>query len=207
MQSNEPMPDKRLLFDAAGNNAAQRLAGNIPEIVTLWEQRLRRELPAARRQSQPALIDTLPLYLGQLSRTFASGGANQEEMTELSRRHAAERSRQLGFSLEQLLAEYSVLHRPILDVLEQETRLDEQDARILSETIERAIREAASEYAEIQITREQSLMREVQRTREQIDSLLQSTRDGVATVDLDRRYLYLNDEAARILSAKRREAG
>ncbi|MEO5728274.1 MAG: GAF domain-containing protein [Byssovorax sp.] len=38
------------------------MADSVEEITERWEQRLRRELPAARGQSHPDLINTLPRY-------------------------------------------------------------------------------------------------------------------------------------------------
>ncbi len=181
--------------------AAQRLVDAIPEVVALWEERLRREVSATRRQSRPALIDTLPVYLEQMSRAIATGGANREEMEDTARRHAAERAQLPGFSLEQLLVEYSVLHRTLLDILERDSRLTSEESRVLNDVIERGIRDAASEYVHVQRSRKRRLTLEAERAQEQIDALLQSAKDGVATVDLDRRYIYMNDEAARILSA------
>ncbi len=165
-----------------------------------WEERLRQELPTARVLSHPDMITTLPQYLEQLSVALSTGGLNRDALEETSRRHAAERARQ-PFSLDQLLLEYSVLHETILDVLQRDARLDALDERTLLEAIEHGMKDAASEYVRALQLREESITAESQRVRTQIDNLLQGTTDGVVTVDLDRRYLYMNDEGASILSS------
>ena len=66
----------------APSSAARRLAASVEEITERWEQRLRRELPAARGQSHPDLINTLPQHLEQLSLALATGGANSDALQE-----------------------------------------------------------------------------------------------------------------------------
>lgn len=181
-------------------SAAKRLIASGEEITERWEQRLRRELPAARRQSRPDLIDTLPQYLEQLSAALATGGANRDGLEETCRSHAADRAQQPGSSLEQLLVEYSVLHETILDVLQRDGRLGEEEDRVLLEAIEHGMKDAASEYVRVLQSREETISGEAQYARSQIDTLLQGASDGVVTVDLERRYIYMNDGGARILS-------
>jgi PAS domain S-box-containing protein len=189
---------------ASRSGAARRLAGSVKEIAERWEERLRRELPAARLQSHPDLINTLPQYLEQLALTLATGGLNRDALEETSRHHAAERAQQPASSLEQLLVEYTVLHETILDVLQREGRLDATDERNLLEAIEHGMKDAASEYVRVLRNREETITGEARQARTQIDTLLQGTTDGVVTVDFDRRYLYMNDEGASILSAGRK---
>lgn len=180
--------------------ASRRLADSADEIAERWQQRLRREQPAARVQSRPDLINSLPEYLEQLALALATGGVNRDALKETCRHHAAERAQQPASSLEQLLMEYSVLHETILDVLQRDARLDAADNRVLIEAIEHGMKDAASEYVRVLHSREETSSEEARRARAHIDTLLQGTTDGVVTVDLDRRYLYMNDEGASLLS-------
>ena len=186
---------------AAPRSAARRLAESNEEIIERWEQRLRRELPSAQSQPRPDLVDTLPQYLDQLSTALATGGAKLDGLEETSRSHAADRAQQAESSLEQLLVEYSVLHETILDVLQREGRLSVADDRVLLEAIEHGMKDAASEYVRVLRGREETTSGDAQHARAQIDTLLQGATDGVVTVDLDRRYLYMNDQGAGILSS------
>ncbi len=126
---------------------------------------------------------------------------NSDALQETCRSHAADRAQQSTFSLEQLLIEYTVLHETILDVLERDGRLSVVDDRVLLEAIERGMKDAASEYVRVLRTREVTISEEAQRARTQIDTLLQGATDGVVTVDLERRYIYMNDEGASVLSS------
>lgn len=135
-----------------GARADARLLANKERILTLWEQRLRREIPAAAHERHPILIDTLPALLRQLAEalspehprhTAAEGNTIVEE-------HGGERVRMTQFRLEDLVVEYKLLREVLFAVLEENEPLTAEERNILNASIDQAIARACTAYVLVQ---------------------------------------------------------
>jgi signal transduction histidine kinase len=132
-------------------HASELLQQAIPRVLRIWEERLRAEEQAARRQSQRELFDTLPAFLGQLVEALRSGAIRSAEaISEIGKVHGAERARLPGYELTTVLQEYRILHHTIVDVLEESVSLSAQERMIIVDSIFHGIREASGEYMRLQ---------------------------------------------------------
>ncbi len=94
----------------------ERLAALQPEILRRWEAMVRAAVPAARRESRPVLIDSLPDFLRELAQALAGSGGEAPPQAPFA--HAEQRARLPGYSLEQVLLEFSVLRSVVIDALQ-----------------------------------------------------------------------------------------
>ncbi|MET0405345.1 MAG: PAS domain-containing sensor histidine kinase [Cystobacter sp.] len=153
-------------------------------ILELWEERVRRGLPAARSQHALALLDTLPGLLDQLADTLSrpsSGRAHTEVEGVLSVGHGQVRAHQREDSLEQVLIEYQVLRQVILEVLEAEHPLAIKDRDVILDGVQAGVRYAAVEFTwQRNAEREDSAVA-LQRTHGTLESLVQSRTSELAS--------------------------
>ena len=117
-------------------------------------KRARLTLPAAAAQPEPILRDEIPLFLANLVRALSpnepqcnacSGGVCKE--------HGQQRARQKDYSLRQVLAEYSLLQKTILEVIEVEMEAPLQcgPRDTILESIALGMEEAGVEFAKQQL--------------------------------------------------------
>ncbi|HUP57471.1 MAG TPA: sensor histidine kinase [Bdellovibrionota bacterium] len=133
---------------------SERLRRNKEPILELWEERVRREIFAARHESHPILIDTLPLLLDQLSealdsdhpRSIAPDGATA------CQEHGGERARVTGYNVENVIQEYVILREVILEVISQEGQVSERDRAGIRHSIDEIMKQAAIAYGLVQNT-------------------------------------------------------
>lgn len=168
---------------------AQRLEQQIPEILRQWEARVRSSVPAARHQSRPILLNSIPDFLKELVRSLAGPAAQESAKREAPKEHATQRAAQPEYSLEQVIQEYSLLRGTLLDVLGS---IDPPDLRIVLEIIDAAVADATTQYVELQ----SSAIRE---SEERFRLLVDSVRDyAIFLLDLGGRVLTWNPGIERI---------
>jgi signal transduction histidine kinase len=130
------------------SSPAARLRANKQRILQEWETLVRRQLSAARNESHPVLINSLPDYLEHLaqaldpaaSRELATSGTNS------AKEHGGIRARLTNYSLEQLIRETQILRRVVFKVLEEEGPLDPKSREILLASIDCTIRETSQGF-------------------------------------------------------------
>jgi signal transduction histidine kinase len=143
--SSERRPDK-------SSNAADRLLANKERILSLWEERLRKNVVAAAREPSVILINTLPAVLDQLAealspehpRTTATDGSTA------GHEHGGERVRLTDFRLEDLIAEYKLLRQVLVEILDENGALSAEERNTLNSSLDRMIMEACAGYALVQ---------------------------------------------------------
>jgi len=164
-----------------------RLAERIPLILDLWEERVRLKLPAARDQDPPILRDDLPPFLLALARSLSPVAAPEDAGAErqVSRSHGAQRARLEEYSLDQVLREYYLLRKTVLEVLDAELTVALPEREAIVDRIEQAMQEAATQF-----------MRAHQQALQQRESLLRAVLDHcpllVALKDAEGRFLLVN---------------
>jgi signal transduction histidine kinase len=138
----------------AATPARDRLLANIDLILDVWEKRLRTEVAAARHESHPILIDTLPAVLHQLAQALAPDHPRRTatDGSTVAQEHGGERVRLTRFGLEDLINEYKVLRRVLCDVLEQGSELSPEERHILHSSIDQMIIEGCTAYVLVQST-------------------------------------------------------
>src|SRR5579884_4292260 len=104
------------------STAAARLRAGQRRIVARWVERLREELPAAKGERRPILVDTVPSYLQHLAESLARGGSSGDgaESSTVPEEHGAERARLARFRPDEVVREYQILRDVILETLSEE---------------------------------------------------------------------------------------
>src|SRR5713101_1564348 len=125
------------------------LRGHQNEIVNDWTQRMR-ALSPARDLTDSAIIDHLPRILKQIADVVESvHTGTQIALGDLPRAHAVDRLSR-GFDLDQIVTEYGLLRRSILNLWESEVgpTIDLSELRRLDVALDESVRLAAVRYAE-----------------------------------------------------------
>lgn len=124
--------------------AARALADLQSEILAAWEASARREIDAAAALSQPILIDTVPLFLENLAEALAEEHPRliATECSNVSEEHGGERARLSEYAPDHLIQEYQLLRNVIFDKLGGAVRITERDHRIITSSVDHAIRES-----------------------------------------------------------------
>jgi signal transduction histidine kinase len=114
-------------------------------LVADWLTRVR-ALPAAGRLPTPLLADHVPLILDAISDALERGDATPAALEQLPLEHAAERYRE-GYDLRQIVAEYRILRRVVVEAYEREHETTLAPFTTLNELVDRAIGDAVDHYA------------------------------------------------------------
>ncbi len=168
---------------------AERLEQRIPEILRQWEAHVRSIVPAARHESRPVLLDSIPEFLEELVKSLA--GFQREDATQrrAPKKHAKQRADHPAYSLEQVIQEYSLLRGTILDVL---WPVEQADLRIILDIIDAAVAEATTQYVQLQA----SALRE---SEERFRLLVGSVKEyAIYMLDPEGRIVTWNQGAERI---------
>ena len=136
----------------AGTLTTRRLADFIrthqDAIVDDWAGRVR-ALSPARELSHTAIIDHLPLVLARVADMVEAAHTGQPvTLGDLPRRHALDRLGR-GFDFDQIVIEFHLLRRAILDLWGREigADIDVRELRHLGDAFDEALVESAAKYA------------------------------------------------------------
>src|SRR5688500_5733270 len=118
-------------------NAARILRAHRERILSEWEGRARKELPAAIGQTHYVLMDSLPQFLDELVSSLDSQFPKSVSSKDVAESHALQRSSIKQYDLEQVLAEYTILRQIIFDVLDREADLTSRERNIILDFLQR----------------------------------------------------------------------
>jgi signal transduction histidine kinase len=137
---------------ASGSSAGDRLLANSERILSVWEERLRKEVAAAAREPHLILINTIPVVLDQLAEAFSPEHPRRTatQGSTVAHEHGGERVRLTHFRLEDLIAEYKILRQVLFEVLEEAGPLSAGERTTLNISVDQAILEACTGYALVQ---------------------------------------------------------
>jgi signal transduction histidine kinase len=137
---------------AGEDHPGVRLKASKERILSLWEQRLCKEVPAAASLPHPILINTVPALLDQLAEAFSPehGRRIATEGSTNAHEHGGERVRLTEFRLEDLMAEYRILRQVLFEVLEETAPLSRDERHTLDTSVDQALLEACTTYALVQ---------------------------------------------------------
>lgn len=121
-------------------------------ILDQFRTRVRAALAAARRESGPMIIDTLPAFLTRiaLALTRQSGLDFASEYSNIAMQHGNERAKLTDYALGDVIREYQILRAVIVETLRPENTLTDDDWDIVHRSIDEAVAEAASAFVEVQ---------------------------------------------------------
>lgn len=135
---------------ARDDTVAALLARHRQRILSLWERRVRDEVPPARHAEGAALIDSLPDLLDRFAAALASESPDRDQACApgaVSAAHGKQRAELKEYSLDEVIAEYEVLRQVVLEVLEEEGPVPTASRDLVAEFTLRAVRDAVSEFA------------------------------------------------------------
>jgi signal transduction histidine kinase len=134
------------------SRGCDRLLANKERILTRWEERLRKEVPAAAGESQPILINTLPALLRQIAEALSSQHPRRTatEGSTIAEEHGGERVRITRFRLEDVIREYKLLREILFAVLEEKEPLTVEERNTLNASIDQAITKSCTAYVLVQ---------------------------------------------------------
>ncbi|MFY1827814.1 hypothetical protein ACN47A_17980, partial [Myxococcus fulvus] len=129
-----------------------RLLANRERILSLWEERLRQEVPAATQESHPILIDTLPVLLRQLAEALSAQHPRRTatEGSNVAEEHGSERVRVTRFRLGDVLTEYRLLREVLFTVLEEHEPLSASERNTLNASLDQAVSKACTGFVLVQ---------------------------------------------------------
>src|SRR3954469_4129387 len=140
--------DSELL--AAGGVAAI-LIRHKEKIMERFCNRAQENLPGARREPHPVIIDTLP---GFVTRTALALHAIHDPRyasasTNLALQHGNERARFSTYTLGELLKEYQFLREILVDTLRGDAQPTAQEWAVLHRTVDEAMADAACAFVDV----------------------------------------------------------
>jgi PAS domain S-box-containing protein len=127
-------------------DAADRLRRLRDEILRQWQDRVRSEVPAAKWHSPGVILDSIPKLLDQLAAALESGSAPSTDPPPAAQEHADQRAALANYSLDQVVYEYHLLRRVILNVLQLESPLPRVGRIAVHDGIDAAVQLATDEY-------------------------------------------------------------
>ncbi len=141
-----------LRWRAEGSRGAAQLLASKERILTLWEERLGQEVPAAAGESHPVLIDTLPALPRQLAEALSPKHPRRTatEGSTIAEEHGGERVRITQFRLEDVIVEYKLLRKVLFAVLEEREPLSSEERSTLNASMDQAIAKACTAYVLVQ---------------------------------------------------------
>lgn len=177
-------------LEPARSRLSDFLYANQAEIVRLWTERARTLSPTAGL-TDAAVINHLPKILTRIADVVASAHTGQAiSLGALPEDHAVDRLGR-GFDLDQIVTEYSLLRRAILELWEVRigAMVDLGELRKLDAAFDESIRQSAVRYAQAR----DKLLRALDRVSEAalgsgdlevfLRDLLRATIDGMESVD------------------------
>ena len=87
-----------------------------PHIIDRWELAARELVPVAKKKDPLVLRDELEAFIDELVRALTPGSSNNAltELSESSKSHGQHRAATAGYSIDQMLHEYSLLRKTII---------------------------------------------------------------------------------------------
>jgi signal transduction histidine kinase len=132
---------------------SRKVLGIRDEVFAEWEQRVRSQIQAADDVSRPVLLDTLPLFYGNIAEALSPGFDRENAASDSSAAtgHGSERARTTEYKAVEIVHEYQLLRDVLLDVAERHgIRFTDDESRILRCSFDQAIRDAIEEFTALQ---------------------------------------------------------
>jgi signal transduction histidine kinase len=141
--------DEALL--AAGGVPAE-LIRNKGVILRRFGDQLRERLAAARVESTPIIMNTLPAFITRLALALSPDNDIDfaSEYSNLALAHGNERAKLTGYSLTELVHEYQILREILMDLFAREVQLSYEEWVVVHRSIDEAIAEASAAFVQVQ---------------------------------------------------------
>lgn len=132
--------------------AAYNLRQIKPQIMDRWEVTVRETVAVAGEKDSLVLQDKLGRLLDNLIEALTPGSSKYDATSDndVSKTHGQHRAVTEGYSLAQVLQEYSLLRKTILWSLAEQDPLEDIESEIINDSIDKAMKDSAQEFSEVQ---------------------------------------------------------
>ncbi|WP_312183598.1 sensor histidine kinase [Massilia timonae] len=123
------------------------------DVFAEWEARVRAKLIGATTVAHPILLNTLPMFYGNLVEALspAIGRENAASNTSAAAGHGAERARTTEYKTAEVVQEYQILRDCLHEVCaSHDISFTSEELTVITRSFDQAICEAVSEFAAIQ---------------------------------------------------------
>lgn len=123
------------------------------EVFAEWEKRVRSLITGADEVSHPVLLDTLPLFYGNIAEALSPGYDRENGASDSSAAtgHGSERARTTEYQAVEIVYEYQLLRDALLEVAHvRGIRFSDEELRIIGSSFDQAIRDAIEEFTALQ---------------------------------------------------------
>jgi signal transduction histidine kinase len=123
------------------------------EVFAEWEQRVRSLIRGADEVSHPVLLDTLPLFYGNIAEALSPGFDRENAASDSTAAtgHGSERARTTEYKAVEIVHEYQLLRDVLLEVARRHGILfTDEEFRIIGSSFDQAIRDAIEEFTALQ---------------------------------------------------------
>lgn len=132
---------------------SRRLLAIRDDVFAEWEKRVRSLIHGADEVSHPVLLDTLPLFYGNIAEALSPGFDRENAASDSTAAtgHGSERARTTDYKAVEIVHEYQLLRDVLLEVAQHHgIRFSDQDIRIIGASFDQAIRDAIEEFTALQ---------------------------------------------------------
>lgn len=128
--------------------AAQTIVRETDAILLTWEARVRKKVVLAKSVPRPVLIDTLPLFMGNLAQALADNHprGSATEANDVAQEHGGERARITRFGPQQIIQEYQILRAVVEETLEKAGALGPAESAVIQLSFDQAVQDAMTAY-------------------------------------------------------------
>lgn len=121
-------------------------------ILNRWVSSVKVKLPAGDENSKLAIRDHIPQILDRLGECLTEACMNEEvrqKLKALAKEHGRQRSELPAYTIQQVVAEYRILRKTLVDILSKELKTEEPEKtwQLIHEFIDECIEHAVSEFS------------------------------------------------------------
>jgi len=161
------------LWSPRWSSAANRLGANKQVILETWGRRVQNLSPLAARLSPNDLNGKISDFLDELEWALRPETPDEVAPLMVCREHGEQRSRLTGYTLRDVVQEYSVLRQVLCAILQQDFLLNLREQSVVLNSIDQAVSQAIEEYSR---ARESERASETNRTHVENISLVPPTK-------------------------------
>jgi signal transduction histidine kinase len=112
------------------------------EIIKVWEDRVREQIPLADEHSSQIIKNSLPDFIVGLAGVLSSSGEARGHVKAICQEHGEQRAEKTFYSAEQLVHEYRLLREVIFEIMERKSGLDSSSRHIINVGVDQGIAES-----------------------------------------------------------------
>jgi PAS domain S-box-containing protein len=173
-----------------------RLRRSRDSICHDWLTAVQARVPAAQGKQAILIIDSLPECISSCAEWLAGNASARQRLQTLGKEHGEQRWRLGGYSLDQLLLEYSLLREVVLGLIQREEPVPWPEQRQLLAALDELENVSAIEFARLENTRVQAATPGVP---SDLRTVMDESPEGILIVDRQWRVTYVNATALRVL--------